>query len=95
MSFAVNIASPYFAVYQLHNLKFSYFVFAGLGTASSVATLLTISGWGRAADRIGNLKVLVATSVLIPFVPLLWLFSKKSCLPGRRAGFLRPGLGRL
>jgi len=76
MSFAVNIASPYFAVYQLHNLKFSYFVFAGLGTASSVATLLTISGWGRAADRIGNLKVLVATSVLIPFVPLLWLFSK-------------------
>jgi MFS family permease len=76
MSFAVNIASPYFAVYQLHNLKFSYFVFAGLGTASSVATLLTISGWGRAADRVGNLKVLVATSVLIPLVPLLWLFSK-------------------
>ncbi len=76
MSFAVNVASPYFAVYQLHNLKFSYFVFAGLGTASSVATLLTISGWGRAADRVGNLKVLVATSVLIPLVPLLWLFSK-------------------
>ena len=76
MSFAVNIASPYFAVYQLHSLKQSYFVFAALGTASSVATLFTISRWGRAADRIGNLKVLLMTSCLIPLVPLFWLFSK-------------------
>ena len=75
MSFAVNIASPYFAVYQLQDLKFSYFTFAALGTASSIATLLTISRWGRAADRIGNLKVMSVTSALIPLIPLLWLVS--------------------
>ena len=75
MSFAVNIASPYFAVYQLHDLKLSYFTFAALGTASSIATLLTISRWGRVADRIGNLKVMLAASALVPLVPLLWLIS--------------------
>jgi MFS family permease len=75
MSFAVNIASPYFAVYQLQNLKFSYFVFAALGTASSVATLLTITRWGRAADRIGNLKVMFVTGALLPLIPILWLIS--------------------
>jgi MFS family permease len=75
MNFAVNIASPYFAVYQLQDLKMSYFVFAALGTASSVATLLTMTRWGRAADRIGNLKVMYATSVLVPLIPLLWLVS--------------------
>ena len=75
MSFAVNIASPYFAVYQLHDLKFSYFTFAVLGTASSVATLATMPGWGRAADRIGNLKVMMVAAILIPFIPLLWLIS--------------------
>ena len=75
MSFAVNIASPYFAVYQLQDLKFSYFTFAALGTASSIATLLTISRWGRTADRIGNLQVMRVSSALIPLVPLLWLVS--------------------
>ena len=75
MSFAVNIASPYFAVYQLQDLKFSYFTFAALGTASSVATLGTITHWGRAADRIGNMKVMFVTGALVPLVPLLWLVS--------------------
>jgi MFS family permease len=75
MSFAVNIASPYFAVYQLQNLKMSYFMFAALGTASSVATLFTITRWGRAADRIGNMKVLFVTGALLPLIPLLWIIS--------------------
>ncbi len=75
MSFAVNIASPYFTVYQLQYLKLSYFAFAALGTASSVATLVTITCWGRAADRVGNLKMMFLASALIPLVPLLWLVS--------------------
>ena len=82
MSFAVNIASPYFAVYQLQDLKLSYFAFAALGTVSSVATLVTITRWGRAADRIGNLKVMFITGALIPLVPLLWLLTKDLVILG-------------
>ncbi len=75
MSFAVNIASPYFPVYQLRDLKMSYMTFAVLETLSSLATLLAITHWGQAADRAGNRKMLVLASFLIPFVPLLWLAS--------------------
>jgi MFS family permease len=82
MSFAVNIASPYFAVYQLHDLNQSYFTFALLGTVSSVATLLTMTRWGKVADRVGNLKVLLVAGALIPFIPLLWLISTNLAVLG-------------
>jgi len=44
-------------------------------TASSVAHPVDHDPLGRAADRIGNLKVMYATSVLVPLIPLLWLVS--------------------
>ncbi|MDO8491398.1 MAG: MFS transporter [Dehalococcoidia bacterium] len=75
MSFAVNIASPYFTVYQLRDLKFSYLTFAILETASSVATIFAITHWGRAADKGGNLRIVRLSAGLIPLVPLLWLVS--------------------
>lgn len=75
MAFAVNLASPYFTVYQLRDLKMSYLVYAALDTVSSVATLVAISYWGRAADQVGNRKTLLVAVFCIPLVPLLWLAS--------------------
>jgi len=31
--------------------------------------------WGRAADRIGNLKVMFVTGAMVPLIPLFWLVS--------------------
>jgi len=75
MTFAVNIASPYFAVYQLRELKMSYLTFAALDTVSSVAMILAITHWGNAADKVGNRKMLAWASLMIPLIPLLWLVS--------------------
>lgn len=75
MSFVVNIASPYFTVYQLRDLRLSYLSFAILETVSSLATLIAITYWGRGADRAGNLKMMYLASALIPLVPLLWIVS--------------------
>lgn len=75
MNFAVNIASPYFTVFQLKDLSLSYLQFAILQVISSIFTILAISHWGRAADRAGNLKVMILSSALIPMVPLLWIIS--------------------
>ncbi|MDO8473907.1 MAG: MFS transporter [Dehalococcoidia bacterium] len=75
MSLAVNIASPYFTVYELRDLKFSYLTFAILETASSLAMVFAITRWGKLADRAGNFKMLALASALIPLVPLLWMFS--------------------
>ena len=73
MSFAVNIAGPYFTLYELRDLGMSYFTFVVLEAVSAVATLLAVTHWGRTADRIGNRRILLLTSLLIPFVPLLWI----------------------
>ena len=75
MSFVVNIASPYFAVYMLRDLGLSYLAFAILETCSSVATLLTLTHWGEAADKVGNFKMLAIASIMVPLVPLIWLAS--------------------
>lgn len=75
MSFVVNIASPYFTVYLLRDLKFNYIYFAGLDTISSIATVIAITHWGKGADRAGNRRMILLASSLIPLVPLLWLMS--------------------
>ncbi|MCX6012036.1 MAG: MFS transporter [Chloroflexi bacterium] len=76
MSFVVNIASPYFTVYQLRDLKFDYVTFAILETISSIVTVIALTHWGRAADKVGNWKMVRFSALCIPFVPLLWIFSK-------------------
>jgi len=40
-----------------------------------VASLVSFPIWGKHADKIGNAKVLKTTSLLIPLIPVLWLFS--------------------
>ncbi len=73
--FAVNIASPFFTVYMLKDLKFSYLLFTILTTAQSLAMLISMPLWGRFADKHGNRCTLKIAGIIIPFVPLLWLFS--------------------
>ncbi len=74
--FCVNIASPFFAVLMIRDLKFDYLTYTAITLAATLATNLTIKRWGVHADRVGNLKVLRLTSKLVAFVPLLWIFNQ-------------------
>lgn len=76
MKFAVNVASPFFAVLMLKDLGFSYLSYTIVTVAATLATNLTIKRWGVHADRVGNLKVTVFTSRLIAVIPLLWLVNQ-------------------
>jgi MFS family permease len=76
ISFSVNIAGPFFAVFMLRDLNFNYVTYTVIVTTATIATLLTMNLWGRHADRTGNLKVIQLTSFFIPIVPALWLFSQ-------------------
>ena len=49
--------------------------FAKESAAGTVSTFFFQPFWGRRADRAGNIKVIGITSILLPFVPLLWLAS--------------------
>jgi MFS family permease len=75
ISLTTAIASPYFAVYMLRELHFSYTVFMIITISSIVSTILLMPAWGRFADKYGNRRVMIVTGFMIPFVPALWLAS--------------------
>jgi len=72
---AVALASPFFVVYELKYLKFTYFQFTILSAAEILASFLLLGLWGRMNDNQGSKMVILITGLLIPFVPLLYLFN--------------------
>lgn len=73
--FAVNIATPFFAVYMLKDLRFTYLQFTIIVAAGMIASFVSMYMWGRLIDGKGTKFVLYITGMLTPIVPLLWLFS--------------------
>jgi len=71
--FATAIASPFFTVYMLRDLKFNYGIWTLISISGSVSALLFMPMWGKFADRFGNLKVMRLTGIFVPLVPLLWI----------------------
>lgn len=74
---AVAIASPFFAVYMLKNLGFSYMQYMLVTISSTFAVLLFIPFWGKFSDKFGHINILRITGFLIPLVPILWLLFNK------------------
>jgi len=75
-TFAVNLAGPLFASYMLDDLRFSYMTFTAIISCEYIARILSLTVWGRLVDKLGSLRILNAVAYLIPFVPVLWLFSR-------------------
>lgn len=75
LTFATAIATPFFAIYMLRNLQFSYITFMMVITSQVLFTILMIRVWGKFADKYGNYEVIKITAVLVPLYPILWLFS--------------------
>lgn len=76
MTFSVNIAAPYFSVFMLRDLKFSYLLYTVVTVSATLTIYALINRWGRHADHIGNLKVIKFTAPCIAIVPLLWIFNR-------------------
>lgn len=75
LHFGAYIASPFFAVYMLKKLGFSYLFFTIVMLSSTVSTLLSLKAWGRFSDKYGTLKTMKICGYLIPLVPVLWFCS--------------------
>jgi len=69
MYLAVAIASPFFTVHMLKELEYSYALFTVVNLSASVFSLMTLSFWGKFADKYGNHLVLKICSFFIPLVP--------------------------
>ncbi|MFH1982078.1 MAG: MFS transporter [Pseudomonadota bacterium] len=75
-SFSVYCASPFFALYFLRDLNFSYTFVALMAMASGVADLTGMRVWGMVSDRIRNKAVIQSCSGVAVFLPLLWTFAR-------------------
>jgi MFS family permease len=75
MSFATAVAGPFFAVYMLKDLNLPYIGYGLVSVSSIFSMIIFMPVWGRFADKYGNIKVLKITGFLIPFIPIVWIFS--------------------
>lgn len=75
MQGAVAISGPFFAVYMLEELHYSYIEYS-INLMASIATqFFMLRYWGKVSDKHGNRLVMLICSAAIPVIPLLWLFS--------------------
>ncbi|RLG70823.1 MAG: hypothetical protein DRO11_05585 [Methanobacteriota archaeon] len=75
MSFAVQIAAPYFVVYMLEDLGFTYLEYMVVTSSAAITSFLSMTLWGNYTDLFGNKTILRLTGLLIPLIPILWLVS--------------------
>ncbi|SLM48431.1 putative Transporter of MFS family, contains Lipocalin domain [Nitrospira japonica] len=73
MHLAVLIAGPYFVLYMLRDLHFSYLTYGAWLAAGVLGQLLTLQGWGRFADRFGNKALLSITGFIVPILPMFYM----------------------
>jgi MFS family permease len=75
-SFAVNLSSPLLAAYMINSLNFSYMTYTAMISCEYIARIISLSFWGKQIDKSGTLSLMMKVAHLIPFVPILWMFSK-------------------
>ncbi|MBI2076429.1 MAG: MFS transporter [Candidatus Aenigmarchaeota archaeon] len=74
MSFAVNVASPFFVVYMLKDLNIGFFWFTIVIVAGGLISMASQPYWGKLADKYGEKKIMTVTSILVCLTPFFWLF---------------------
>jgi MFS family permease len=78
VSFAVNIASPFFTVYMLNVMGVGY-EWYGIIVASEILTrILMLRYWGKLSDKFGDRTIMSLCNILIVFYPFLFLFVRNS-----------------
>ncbi len=75
MNFSAAISGPYFAMYMLQDLKFTYYEYMLVVAAVVLMQFAVMRSWGKLSDQFGNRQILRLTGVLVSVNPLLWLVS--------------------
>lgn len=75
LNFCVNVASPFFSVFMIKDLKFNYLTYTVVVISVAITQIFTFDRWGKHADKVGNVKVLRFTSFFIASLPLWWVIN--------------------
>jgi MFS family permease len=71
---SVGLSAPYFALHMLQNLRMTFVVMALYSAMVAAVRVLTGPLWGKLIDRVGAQPVVLACSLGLSLVPLIWLF---------------------
>ena len=74
LSFAVNIASPFFTVYMLNIMGIGYEWYAIVVATEVLVRIFMQRYWGKLSDKFGDKNIMALCNVLIVFYPFFWLF---------------------
>ncbi len=77
MNFGTSVSGPYFAMYMLQDLSFSYHEYTLVVASVVLAQFLVMRSWGAISDQFGNRKILLVCGTLVSINPILWLLSSK------------------
>jgi MFS family permease len=77
-AFGVNFSSPFFIIYMLVDLKFSYTLISLYTVLSALADFIGMGVWGHFSDRFGNRPIIIVTALGVAIQPGLWIFSNTS-----------------
>jgi MFS family permease len=75
MNFAAAVAGPYFAIYMLRDLQFSYLEYTVVVATAVLVQFVVMRSWGRLSDQFGNRRILTVCGWIVAFNPFLWLIS--------------------
>jgi MFS family permease len=75
-NFSLNIAGPFFNIYMVQNLKATATMVGVLSVVSSIATLVFQRPLGRLVDRWGARRLQLISGLLIPILPICWVFTR-------------------
>lgn len=75
MNFATAISGPYFAMYMLSDLRFSYDEYMMVVASVVVAQFSVMRSWGVLSDQFGNRQIMRVCGILVTVNPCLWLLS--------------------
>ena len=70
-----SISGAVWAIYMLRYLGFDYFTYILILISEIIFSLLLVELWGKLADKYGNYKVLIITTLFLPITPILWILN--------------------
>jgi MFS family permease len=73
LAFTVNVASPFFSVYMLRDLKLNYLNYVIVVSLPTLGMLIFMPFWGRLIDRVGTVKIMKVSALFVPIMPFMWL----------------------
>jgi len=79
LTFAIQIAAPFYGVYMIENLKIDFSTITLFGVFSTLAAVFMMKIWGPISDRLGNKPIIVVSSGILILVPFMWVIA----VPGK------------